>query len=209
MLACIHGSSGSRRVEVYEKMPANNLDILPPLVSGESMLATVDCYSRQYEWDLLYHGSFGQLKEITANIPYCTFDGERFPDSDFEVVCATPDPLIATFMALRPKNEWVAYDFTEEGKLRFFTQTQTVESFKDANGYVSVLLKDDSFVPLSRRLKVGKTGMTKRRAPEMRSPNHQIPEFNVRVAWADFEEMLAVRADAQLIVVQDRREFYR
>ncbi len=50
--------------------------------------------------------------------------------------------------------------------------------------------------------------MTRKRAPELRSPNNQTPHFNVLVTWGDFDAMLQERSDAEFVLVHDPRESF-
>ncbi len=110
--------------ESLHSAPGIQEQYVPPLIEGESILTTVDYYNREEKLGLLYRGAADALPLITTNVPYCGFEGMRLPDSDYAVVCASPDPLIACFMALQPPGHWKAYEATDDGVSDFLRNQQ-------------------------------------------------------------------------------------
>jgi hypothetical protein len=94
------------------------------------------------------------------------------------------------------------------GGIRFFTQPATVRLFQEAQGYVAILQKDAGYTLVSHPAPIGVGGMRRKRAPELRSSNNQIPYFNILVTWGDFSAMLQERSDAEFVLVDDPRESF-
>jgi hypothetical protein len=168
------------------------------MVEGDSLLAVLDEHNTTANLGLLYHGTAQALETLYPRPVFWKNDGVLYPDSDGDVICATDDALVSTFMALAPRIGYpFGYSATEEGGTTFYLHPNMQHGFESGAGYIAILERE-RFTQFNNSMPQGYSGPVKRRGNEMRSIEPQQPLLNVKVLHADFVGLLATRPGCEL-----------
>lgn len=163
------------------------MSLKPPLISGYSVLETLQHYDAQQDLGIVYHGTTIPLNEISPRDCKKWIRGRYVPDTDLPVVCASDNPTIAAFRALVPRVGQLfgcARVRNSEGGLTFYTSRLHVPELMGTVGYVSLCSGEDfrPFVPEVSR--------SKEPVMEYRSSQTVTPLCNVEIDYTDFEDLL-------------------
>lgn len=86
----------------------------------------------------VYSGHSEAVDWLEPAVPYWTHGGQRYPDSEFPVVCATAEPAIAVFSALAPRGAR-AHFARPDGGVLFFVRQAALPRMRGAQGAVAFL----------------------------------------------------------------------
>lgn len=162
-----------------------------PILEGDNLLGAIHTYAGDYGIDLAYHGTSFPIELLQPTMP-CWYLGERqYRDSDEPVVCAADGPLIPTFLALAPRTAGgLGYKTDKYGDLNLYIRQAARARVESATGYVAVM-GSENFSRVELGTPAGwpaPEGIE--RQPELRTDQSVIPDYLVKVGYADLCHMV-------------------
>jgi hypothetical protein len=167
-----------------------------PVISGCSILETLDHFDKQEDLGVVYHGTPLALDELHPRNCKLWLNDRLIPDTDLPVVCASDNPTIAAFRALVPRTDRMFgcnRVRNKEGGLTFYIPETHKSNMMGAIGYAALCDKED-FSPYTPQLATGATIVG-----EFRSWTPVIPLCNVEIDYTDFECLLYADSRNELI----------
>lgn len=205
MIALTGGSADF--VPDFNDMPAPPREVAPvplrkavPVLRGIGRFAAFSEQNRA-SGEFVYHGTTEPFEELVPHMPVWEWQGQKYPDSDVEIISAQEDPLIAVFMALRPRAyKGSGFQPNERGGITIHLPRAARRDFGLATGVVGAVPREN-LIEINLDAPSGWPGpeALKKRVPELRSPESERPRHYFEVSQTDFIGMLAIRPECELV----------
>lgn len=162
----------------------------PVLIEGDLLFTGFHSQNSEHNLEVAYHGRPNDASLLTPQIVYWRVGDTLFPDSKEEVVCADDNPVNAVLFALAPRRGLpIGLEPNDNGGVDYWVHRDLKDEFLSATGIICGLDRS-AFEVFTGGPPKGYTGSVRRRPPELRATNTQVPLFNMRVTQKDFFALL-------------------